>query len=96
MQAFESVSTWPQPVPPPASPARTEPIDDVAARVARISPGRLRVAGTPARGAGWGASARPGKMPAGAAGKGARPPPPLAGPAGLADNPAGRGRRSPC
>jgi len=42
--AFESVSTWRQPVPPPASPARTALVGDVAARVARIAPGRLRVA----------------------------------------------------
>jgi uridine kinase len=38
------VSTWRQPAPPPASPARTELINDVAARLARIAPGRLRVA----------------------------------------------------
>src|SRR5215471_19364056 len=44
MQAFESVSTWRQPVPPPASAARTALIGDVAARVAGLAPGRLRVA----------------------------------------------------
>jgi uridine kinase len=44
VRAFESVSTWRQPAPPPASRARTELINDVAARVARIAPGRLRVA----------------------------------------------------
>jgi uridine kinase len=44
VQAFESVSTWRQPAPPPASAARTDLIGDVAARVARISPARLRVA----------------------------------------------------
>ena len=44
MQAFESVSSWRQPVPPPASAARTKLIDDVAATVALLSPGRLRVA----------------------------------------------------
>ena len=44
MQAFESASTWRQPLPPPASPARTALIADVAGRVARLSPGRLRVA----------------------------------------------------
>jgi uridine kinase len=42
--AFESVSTWRQPVPPTASPERTALIADVAARVAGIAPGRLRVA----------------------------------------------------
>jgi uridine kinase len=44
VQAFESVSTWWQPVPAPASAARTALIADVAGRVARLSPGRLRVA----------------------------------------------------
>ena len=44
MQAFESVSTWHQPVPPPASPERTALVKDVAARLAGIAPGRLRVA----------------------------------------------------
>jgi uridine kinase len=44
VQAFESVSTWRQPLPAPASSARTELIAGVAARVARIGPGRLRVA----------------------------------------------------
>jgi len=44
VQAFESVSTWRQPAPPSASPARTALIKDVAARVAGIAPGRLRVA----------------------------------------------------
>jgi uridine kinase len=44
VQAFESVSTWRQPVPPPASPARSALIADVAARVAAIAPERLRVA----------------------------------------------------
>jgi uridine kinase len=42
--AFESVSTWRQPTPSPASPARTALIKDVAGRVAGIAPGRLRVA----------------------------------------------------
>jgi len=41
---FESVSTWRQSVPPPASAARTRLITDVAARVAAAGPGRLRVA----------------------------------------------------
>src|SRR5215471_11777946 len=44
MQAFESVSTWRQPVPPPASAARAALIGDVAARVAGLAPARLRVA----------------------------------------------------
>src|SRR5580700_11505829 len=44
VQAFESVSTWRQPVPPPASPARFALIADVAVRVAAIAPERLRVA----------------------------------------------------
>ncbi len=44
VQAFESVSTWRQPAPPPASAARTSLISEVAKRVARIAPGRLRVA----------------------------------------------------
>ncbi|HTW00242.1 MAG TPA: uridine kinase [Streptosporangiaceae bacterium] len=44
MQAFESVSTWRQPAPPAASPARTALIRDVAARIGHVAPGRLRVA----------------------------------------------------
>jgi uridine kinase len=44
VQAFESVSTWRQPTPPPASPARGVLIGHVAARVAGVAPGRLRVA----------------------------------------------------
>jgi uridine kinase len=44
VQAFESVSTWWQPLPPAASPARSALIEDVAARVAGVAPGRLRVA----------------------------------------------------
>jgi uridine kinase len=43
-QAFESVSTWRQPMPPPASTTRSALIADAAARVAGIAPGRLRVA----------------------------------------------------
>jgi uridine kinase len=43
VQAFESVSTWQQPLPPPASADRTAVIGQVAARIARLSPGRLRV-----------------------------------------------------
>jgi len=42
--AFESVSTWRQPVPPPASAVRSRLISDVAAQIGRLSPGRLRVA----------------------------------------------------
>ena len=44
VQAFESVSTWRQPTPPPASAARTAVISAVAWRIAQLSPGRLRVA----------------------------------------------------
>ena len=43
-QAFESVSTWRQPAPAPASAARARLANDVAAKVAQSSPGRLRVA----------------------------------------------------
>lgn len=42
--AFESVSTWRQPTPPPLSIARTELIGEVSDRICRLSPGRLRVA----------------------------------------------------
>jgi uridine kinase len=42
--AFESVSTWRQPEPSPASAARSGLISDVAGRIGRLSPGRLRVA----------------------------------------------------
>jgi uridine kinase len=44
VQAFESVSTWRQPAPPPASRARAAVIGAVARRIAQLSPGRLRVA----------------------------------------------------
>jgi uridine kinase len=44
MQAFESVSTWQQPVPPPASAERAALIGTVASRVAALGTGRLRVA----------------------------------------------------
>ena len=44
MQAFESVSTWQQPVPPPASAERTALIATVASWVAALGTGRLRVA----------------------------------------------------
>jgi uridine kinase len=42
--AFESVSTWRQPEPSSASTARAGLISDVAGRIVRLSPGRLRVA----------------------------------------------------
>jgi len=44
VQGFESVSTWRQPTPAPASALRAALIGDVAARVAGLAPGRLRVA----------------------------------------------------
>jgi uridine kinase len=44
VQAFESVSTWRQPAPPPASRTRAAVIGAVARRIAQLSPGRLRVA----------------------------------------------------
>jgi uridine kinase len=44
VQAFESVSSWRQPLPAPASAERTALIGEVAARVAGLGPGRLRVA----------------------------------------------------
>ncbi len=44
VEAFESVSTWRQPRPEPASAARTELIDGLAAEVVGLGPGRLRVA----------------------------------------------------
>jgi uridine kinase len=43
VRAFESVSTWRQPLPPEASAERTALLSDVAARVAGLGPGRLRV-----------------------------------------------------
>jgi uridine kinase len=43
-EVYMSVSTWQQPVPPPASLARTELIDDLAGRICGLSPHRLRVA----------------------------------------------------
>jgi uridine kinase len=42
--SFESVSTWRQPVPEPASDARTRLIGDVADTISRLSPRRLRIA----------------------------------------------------
>jgi uridine kinase len=44
VQEFESVSTWRQPMPPPASAGRTALIAAVAAQIAELGPGRLRVA----------------------------------------------------
>jgi uridine kinase len=44
MRGFESVSSWRAPLPPAASTARTELIDDLAERICRLSPARLRVA----------------------------------------------------
>jgi uridine kinase len=44
MDRFESVSTWRQPEPPPASPQRTELVRSLAARIAGLGPGRIRVA----------------------------------------------------
>lgn len=44
MQAFESVSTWRQPVPRSASADRKALIGTVAGWIAELSPGRLRVA----------------------------------------------------
>jgi uridine kinase len=41
---FESVSTWRQPLPAPASPTRSALIETVAGQVAGLSAGRLRVA----------------------------------------------------
>jgi uridine kinase len=43
VQAFESVSTWRQPLPSAASADRTAVIGEVAARVAGLGPGWLRV-----------------------------------------------------
>ena len=44
MQAFESVSTWRQPTPPPSSARRTVLVATVAGRISELGPGRLRVA----------------------------------------------------
>ena len=43
MHGFDSISTWRQPKPPTASAARTDLVDDIAARVTLLSRGRLRV-----------------------------------------------------
>ena len=42
--AFESMSTWRQPEPPPASALRSRLISDIAGQIAQLRPGRLRVA----------------------------------------------------
>jgi uridine kinase len=52
VQAFESGSTWRQPVPLPASAERTALIATVAGWVAALSPGGLRVAVDSLTGAG--------------------------------------------
>jgi uridine kinase len=44
MRSFESVSSWRAPHPAPASSVRTELVDDLAARITRLSPRRVRVA----------------------------------------------------
>ena len=44
VQAFESVSTWKQPVPAAVSSARTELIGGIAQTVVGLGPGRLRIA----------------------------------------------------
>jgi uridine kinase len=44
VDAFESVSTWRQPEPQPASAVRTRLTDHVATQICRRGPGRLRVA----------------------------------------------------
>ena len=42
-QAFESMSTWRQPLPPPASAARKHLVRELAGRVAAVGPARVRV-----------------------------------------------------
>jgi uridine kinase len=44
MHSFESVSSWRQPQPAPASTTRTQLVDDLAGRITRVSPYRIRVA----------------------------------------------------
>ena len=44
VEAFESVSTWKQPLPPPASLARVALVCELAATVDALGSGRLRVA----------------------------------------------------
>ncbi len=43
-KVYLPVSTWRQPVPKPASPARAELVEHISARIAGLGPGRLRVA----------------------------------------------------
>jgi uridine kinase len=43
VDAFESVSSWRQPVPRPVSSTRSALIDEIARRIVSIRPGRLRV-----------------------------------------------------
>jgi uridine kinase len=42
-EAFESVSSWRQPIPAPASSARAQLIENVARQVVAVRPGRVRV-----------------------------------------------------
>ncbi len=44
MRGFDSLSSWRQPQPAPASPARTELVGDLAAQITRIRTRRVRVA----------------------------------------------------
>jgi uridine kinase len=44
VQAFESVSSWRQPQPAPASPVRSQLVSDLASRIGELSNARLRVA----------------------------------------------------
>jgi uridine kinase len=44
VQAYESVSSWRQPHPAPASPVRTQLLNDIATRITGLSTTRLRVA----------------------------------------------------
>jgi uridine kinase len=43
VEAFASVSSWGQPTPAPASPARSQLIEQIARRIISMHPGRLRV-----------------------------------------------------
>ena len=44
MRSFESVSSWRQPEPAPASTTRTDLVDELVARITRLGPDRIRVA----------------------------------------------------
>jgi uridine kinase len=44
MRGFESVSSWRTPLPAPASTTRTALVDDLATRITRLGPDRIRVA----------------------------------------------------